>query len=296
MKTDGIAERPLAGRLRELGYDMGRIAETFKELRKKGDKGLVTFITAGDPDLNTTAEIIRELEASGADFLELGIPFSDPMADGPTIQLASERALAGGATLARILETVRTVRKDTRIPIILMGYYNPVFAYGTERFVADAVDAGVDGVILVDLPPEEAAAEGLTPLAREKGLDVIFLLAPTSDEGRIGKVVKSGRGFLYYVSVTGVTGARKEVSASLDREVERVRNATGLPLVVGFGISDPGQAGAVAVLGDGVVVGSALVKLFEQYRGNELKQRVRGFVAGLKAGISSAAAREKNEL
>lgn len=271
---------------------MGRIAETFKELRKKGDKGLVTFITAGDPDLATTAEMIRELESAGADFLELGIPFSDPMADGPTIQLASERALAGGTTLARILETVRTVRQDTQIPIILMGYYNPVFNYGTERFVADAVAAGVDGVILVDLPPEEAEAEGLTTLARDKGLDVIFLLAPTSDDGRIGKVMKSGRGFLYYVSVTGVTGARKELSSSLDREVGRVRNATGLPLVVGFGISDPAQAGTVAVLGDGVVVGSALVKLFEQYSGAELKQRVREFVSGLKAGISSAAARD----
>lgn len=271
---------------------MGRIAETFKELRKKGGKGLVTFITAGDPDLDTTAEMIRELEAAGADFLELGIPFSDPMADGPTIQLASERALAGGATMPRILETVRGVRQDTQIPIILMGYYNPVFSYGIERFVTDAVAAGVDGLILVDLPPEEAESEGLTSLAREKGLDVIFLLAPTSDEGRIGKVVKAGRGFLYYVSVTGVTGARKEVSTSLDAEVGRVRNATGLPLVVGFGISDPDQAGSVAVMGDGVVVGSALVKLFEQYRGAELKQKVREFVSGLKAGISSAAARE----
>jgi len=270
---------------------MGRIAETFKDLRKKGEKGLVTFITAGDPDLDTTAEIIRELEAAGADFLELGIPFSDPMADGPTIQLASERALAGGATLPRILEMVRRVRQDTQIPIILMGYYNPVFSYGPERFVADAVDAGIDGVILVDLPPEEAESEGLSGLAREKGLDVIFLLAPTSDEGRIGKVVKSGRGFLYYVSVTGVTGARKEVSTSLDREVDRVRNASVLPLVVGFGISDPDQAGSVALMGDGVVVGSALVKLFEQFRGTELKQRVREFVSGLKAGIASATAR-----
>lgn len=275
---------------------MSRIQTVFQRLQADGRKALIPFVTAGFPAPALTLPLMNALVEGGADILELGVPFSDPMADGPTIQLASERALAGGATLARILETVRTVRKDTRIPIILMGYYNPVFAYGTERFVADAVDAGVDGVILVDLPPEEAAAEGLTPLAREKGLDVIFLLAPTSDEGRIGKVVKSGRGFLYYVSVTGVTGARKEVSASLDREVERVRNATGLPLVVGFGISDPGQAGAVAVLGDGVVVGSALVKLFEQYRGNELKQRVRGFVSGLKAGISSAAAREKNEL
>lgn len=264
---------------------MGRIADKFKELKKRGDKGLVTFITAGDPDLETTAGMIRELEAGGADLIELGIPFSDPMADGPTIQLSSERALKAGTTLPKILDLVRSVRAGTEIPIILMGYYNPVFAYGVERFVADAVDAGVDGVILVDLPPEEAESEGFTSMAREKGLDVIFLLAPTSDEGRIGKVVKSGRGFLYYVSVTGVTGARKEVSASLDAEVGRVRDATALPLVVGFGISDPVQAGTVALLGDGVVVGSALVKLFEQYRGTELRERVRDFVSALKTGI-----------
>jgi tryptophan synthase alpha chain len=271
-----------------LDKDMGRIADTFKELRKRGAKGLVTFITAGDPDLETTAGIIRELEAAGADFIELGVPFSDPMADGPTIQLSSERALASGTTLPKILEMVRSVRTHTKIPIILMGYYNPVLSYGTPRFVNDAVEAGVDGVILVDLPPEEAESEGLSALARERGLDVIFLLAPTSDPGRIGKVVKSGRGFLYYVSVTGVTGARSEVSASLDEEVGRIRDATGLPLVIGFGISDPGQAGTVALLGDGAVIGSALVKLFEQYQGTELKERVRDFVSSLKAGITSA--------
>ncbi|MRR57891.1 MAG: tryptophan synthase subunit alpha [Deltaproteobacteria bacterium] len=271
---------------------MGRIADTFKELRKKGAKGLVTFITAGDPDLETTAGIIRELEAAGADFVELGVPFSDPMADGPTIQLSSERALASGTTLPKILEMVRSVRTYTQIPLILMGYYNPVLSYGTQRFVDDAVESGVDGVILVDLPPEEAETEGFSAMARERGLDVIFLLAPTSDEGRVAKVVKSGRGFLYYVSVTGVTGARTEVSASLDVEVGRIRGATGLPLVVGFGISDPLQAGTVALLGDGAVVGSALVKLFEQYRGTELKERVRDFVSALKAGITSAASGE----
>jgi tryptophan synthase alpha chain len=166
-----------------------------------------------------------------------------------------------------------------------MGYYNPVFSYGMERFVADAVESGVDGVLLVDLPPEEAESEGFSAVAREKGLDVIFLLAPTSDEDRIGKVVKRGRGFLYYVSVTGVTGARKDVSASLGNEVKRVRNASAIPLVVGFGISDPSQAGAAAHHGDGAVVGSALVKLFEKFRGEELKHKVHDFVASLKAGI-----------
>jgi tryptophan synthase alpha chain len=266
---------------------MGRIANTFKELRKRDAKALVTFITAGDPDLETTAEIVQDLAEAGSDIIELGVPFSDPMADGPTIQLSSERAIASGTTLTKILEMVRVVRKTTEIPIILMGYYNPVFCYGMERFVGDAVESGVDGVLLVDLPPEEADSEGFCALARQRGLDVIFLLAPTSDEVRIGKVVKRGRGFLYYVSVTGVTGARKDVSSSLGSEVQRIRSATDMPLVVGFGISDPCQAGAAALHGDGAVIGSALVKYFEEYRGEELRHKVREFVSSLKTGIGS---------
>jgi tryptophan synthase alpha chain len=169
-----------------------------------------------------------------------------------------------------------------------MGYYNPVFYYGDERFVADAVEAGVDGIILVDLPPEEADAEGFSALAKKGGLDSIFLLTPTSDDSRIATVIKHGRGFLYYVSVTGVTGARTDISATLAEELKRIRTATAMPLVVGFGISDPVQAGTVAALGDGAVVGSALVKLFEEYRGVELKEKVRDFVASLKAGIRAA--------
>jgi tryptophan synthase alpha chain len=266
---------------------MGRIADTFKELKKRDEKALVTFITAGDPNLETSAEMVLELAEAGADIIELGVPFSDPMADGPTIQLSSERAIAGGTTLPKILEMVRAVRKFTQIPIILMGYYNPVFSYGIELFVSDAVESGVDGVLLVDLPPEEAESEGFSAAARERGLDVIFLLAPTSDDVRIGKVAKRGRGFLYYVSVTGVTGARKDVSASLGIEVQRIRTASHMPLVVGFGISDPRQAGAAAHHGDGAVVGSALVKFFEEYRGEELKHKVREFVSSLKAGIGS---------
>lgn len=266
---------------------MGRIAETFRKLRKNNEKALVTFITAGDPDLQTTADMIGELAAAGADLIELGIPFSDPMADGATIQLSSERALAAGTTLPAILAMVKDVRKHSEVPLILMGYYNPIFSYGAEKFVHDAVDAGVDGVILVDLPPEEADGEGFSRVAREQGLDIIFLLAPTSDEDRISKVIKRGRGFIYYVSVTGVTGARKDISASLAEETQRIRSATGLPLVVGFGISDPQQAGTIAAFGDGVVVGSALVKLFEETQGQELRDRVREFVSALKGGIRS---------
>lgn len=267
---------------------MSRLADTFRKLGKNEEKALVTFITAGDPDLETTAEMILELEKAGADIIELGIPFSDPMADGPTIQLSSERSLSGGTTLPKILDMVRSVRKTSQIPLVLMGYYNPVYFYGNERFVTDAVEAGVDGVILVDLPPEEADAEGFSDLARKGGLDCIFLLTPTSDDSRIAKVVKRGRGFLYYVSVTGVTGARKEISTTLAGELEKIRNATAMPLVVGFGISDPSQAATVAALGDGVVVGSALVKLFEENRGTELREKVAEFVSALKAGIRGA--------
>ncbi len=272
---------------------MNRIAKAFRKLKEEGGKALVTFITAGDPDMATTAELIPELEKAGADIIELGMPFSDPMADGPTIQLSSERALAGGATLPGILETVRSARRESDIPIILMGYYNPIFTYGMERFAEDAVAAGVDGVLLVDLPPEESEAEGFTRTARKNGLDVIFLLAPTSGYDRIEKVIRLGRGFLYYVSVTGVTGARKEVSASLREEVLKIRDRSTLPVVVGFGISDPDQAGEVSSFSDGVVVGSALVKYFEKYRGSELKEKVTGFVSSLKAGMGSGVAQRQ---
>lgn len=266
---------------------MGRISRRFEELKGQGEKALVTFITAGDPDLSVTREMIIEVERGGADIIELGVPFSDPMADGPTIQAASERALASGTTLPKILALVRSVRQETEIPILLMGYYNPVFMYGPERFLADAAEAGVDGVLLVDLPPEEA--EEFKRAADRRGIDVIFLLTPTSGEERIGKVVKLGSGFIYYVSVTGVTGARKDVSAPVYDAVRRIKGKCAIPVVVGFGISDPVQAGKVAAVADGVVVGSALVKLFEEHRGAELKGRVREFVAALKAGIKHEA-------
>ncbi len=228
--------------------------------------------------------MIKELEKAGADVIELGMPFSDPMADGPTIQLSSERALASGTTLPGILAAVKAVRQDSGIPILLMGYYNPIFIYGVERFARDAVEAGVDGILLVDLPPEESEAEGVTAVARKCGLDVIFLLAPTSGDERIEKVLGLASGFVYYVSVTGVTGARKDVSASLRKEVENIRKKSTVPVVVGFGISDPAQAATIASFSDGVVVGSALVRFFEQYRGSELKEKVAEFVSSLKAG------------
>ena len=262
---------------------MSRISATFQALSRSRRKALVTFVTAGDPDLAATGRLIPLLADAGADVIELGVPFSDPMADGPTIQLASERALSAGTTLEGILAVVKSARRETQVPIILMGYYNPVFHYGAARFAADAAAAGVDGVLLVDLPPEEAAE--FKNEADRRGLDVIFLLAPTSDPGRIDRVARQGSGFVYYVSVTGVTGARGELPGELFAEVKRIKDRISLPLVVGFGISDPAQAGRVAGMADGVVVGSAIVKLFEHYQGDELLGRVRAFVASLRRGV-----------
>ena len=263
---------------------MDKLVQCFAKLKKNNSKALVTFITAGDPDLATTAEMIHLLEEAGADIIELGMPFSDPMADGPTIQLSSERALAAGTTLEGILAMVRTVRATSAIPIILMGYLNPIHAYGYERFAHDAAKAGVDGVLLVDMPPEES--DEFLQSANTHGLDVIFLLTPTSDTARVATVAKRGKGFLYYVTVTGVTGARQEVSASLATELGRIRAKIKLPIVAGFGISTPQQAASVAELADGVVVGSAIVKFFQNCSGTTLKHEVKGFVTALKQAIS----------
>lgn len=264
-----------------------RLARRLSGLKKSGSKALVTFITAGDPDLATTEAMIHHLEEAGADVIELGVPFSDPMADGPTIQLSSERALASGTTLGAILDTVRKVRATSTIPIVLMGYLNPIHAYGYERFCHDAAGAGVDGVLLVDMPPEESGE--LLPHARKSGLDVIFLLTPTSDPSRMATVKRLGRGFIYYVTVTGVTGARQELSPTLQAELATVRQAVALPVMAGFGVSTPEQAAQVAALADGVVVGSAIVKLFQQHSGEHLASELKRFVGGLKQAISPPA-------
>ena len=262
---------------------MDRLTQRLKACRKSGRKALVTFITAGDPDLSTTVQAMQTLEGAGADIIELGVPFSDPMADGPTIQLSSERALAAGTTLEAILETVSNFRQSSELPVILMGYLNPVHAYGYERFARDAVKSGVDGVLLVDLPPEEAGE--FLPHARKAGLNVIFLLTPTSDDSRMAVVNRIGRGFIYYVTVTGVTGARQSVSGSLSDELARVRRCISLPVMAGFGISTPEQAREVAGLADGVVVGSAIVKLFEQHGGERLMQELSAFTGGLRRAL-----------
>lgn len=261
-----------------------RIDKTFKTLKAANKKALITFITAGDPNFKTSKEIIFELEKSGADIIELGIPFSDPMADGPTIQTASERALKKGATLNHVLELVREVRKKSRIPIILFGYYNPIFVYGAARFAKDARDAGADGVLIVDLPPEEA--QELKLYTDKAGLDLIFLLTPTSDDSRMEFVSRLASGFIYYVSVAGITGARKELSNTIHEYVKKVRCFTSLPVCVGFGISNARQAGEVSRLADGVIVGSAIVKLIEKNQDAPgLAQKVGRFAAELKKGM-----------
>jgi tryptophan synthase alpha chain len=235
-----------------------RIARRFAALRQQRRGGLITFITAGDPDLSTSMEILRRLPGAGADLIELGMAFSDPMADGPAIQASSQRALHNGQTVRRTFGMVAAFRQsDPETPVVLMGYYNPIYTYGPQFFVDDARRAGVDGLIVVDLPPEEA--DELSVPAAAAGLDLIFLVAPTTDEMRLSRVLEYARGFVYYVSITGVTGTRSPSTTEVTHAVERIRQQTKLPIAVGFGVKTPEQAAAVARTADAAVVGSALV-------------------------------------
>jgi tryptophan synthase alpha chain len=237
----------------------GRIARRFASLREEGRAGLVTYLTAGDPDPDTSAKLFAGLAAAGADLIEIGMPFSDPMADGPVIQESGQRALMQGMNLRRTLTFVRELRRaDEATPIVLMGYYNPIYRYRPEVFARDAVDAGVDGVIVVDLPPEEDAE--LTGPARAAGLDVIRLATPTSDERRLPRIVEHASGFIYYVAIAGITGTRSADSSEVAGAVARLQRFTNLPIAVGFGIRTPEQAAAVARAADAVVVGTALVQ------------------------------------
>ncbi len=238
---------------------MSRIEPRFAALREAGRAGLVTFLTAGDPDPDTSARLFAGLAAAGADLIEIGMPFSDPMADGPVIQEAGRRALKQGMTLRRTLRLVRELRRgDDATPIVLMGYYNPIYRYGAEAFARDAVAAGVDGVIVVDLPPEEDAE--LSGPAHAAGLDVIRLATPTSDAQRLPQVVERASGFIYYVAIAGITGTRSADAADVAAAVARLRRFTPLPVAVGFGIRTPDQAAAVASAADAAVVGTALVQ------------------------------------
>lgn len=265
----------------------GRIEAAFERLKAEGRKALITFITAGDPDLSSTKDIILALEEAGADIIELGVPFSDPMADGPTIQASSERAVRKGTHLKDVLRLVKDVRKETEVPIVLFGYYNPVFNYGLERFARDARSAGADGALIVDLPAEEAGE--LKERLDEESLDMIFLLTPTSNAGRMKLVASKASGFIYFVSVTGVTGARSSVSGDAKGYVAKIRKVTDLPVGVGFGISTPAQAKEVAKYADAVIVGSAIVNVIAKNPANRKKLvgEVKKFVSGLRAAMDS---------
>lgn len=262
-----------------------RVEKTFEGLKTKGEKALIAFITAGDPDIATTKELIFTLERAGADIIELGIPFSDPMADGPTIQLSSERAVKKGVHLTDVLAMVKDVRRTSEVPIVLFGYYNPVLSFGLKKFAASAKASGADGVLIVDLPPEEAAE--LKAELDAAGMDLIFLLTPTSDDGRMRLVSANASGFIYFVSVTGVTGARTEVSTRLPSFVKKVRRFTDVPVGVGFGISTPEQAKEVSAYSDGVIVGSAIINIIARNAGSDgLLKKVGAFVSSLKRAIA----------
>ena len=263
---------------------MNRIEETFAALKSAGRKALVPYIMAGDPDLNTTAALVVELDRRGADLVELGVPFSDPIADGPTIQRAALRALDQNTTLRDIVDTVGSVRERSGIPIILMTYYNPVLAYGIEDLCRDAARAGVNGLIVPDLPPEEGG--DLSDACRRRGLSVVFLVAPTSTKARIELVNRHTTGFVYCVSLTGVTGARGKLADGVDGFMAQVRSRTDRPLGLGFGISSPEQASEAARMADGVIVGSAIINVMEEHAGDPDLIRIVGeYVAKLRTGI-----------
>jgi len=238
--------------------DSGRIAKRFAKLKQEGRGGLVTFITAGDPDFDTSLEILKGLPAAGADLIELGMPFSDPMADGPAIQASSLRALNNGMTLKKTLDLARKFRAgEADTPLIMMGYYNPIYQYGVDRFLTDFKAAGGDGLIIVDLPPEED--DELCLPALKAGVNFIRLATPTTDDKRLPKVLSNTSGFVYYVSIMGITGTRSAAESDVSAAVQRLKRHTDLPVAVGFGIRTPEQAAAVARVADAAVVGSALV-------------------------------------
>ncbi len=274
-----------------------RIERRFADLKAQGRAGLVTFLTAGDPDPVVSAAILKGLPAAGADLIELGMPFSDPMADGPAIQKSSLRALAAGMTLQKTLSLVADFRRDDdATPIILMGYFNPIYAFGVERFLTAARKAGVDGLIIVDLPPEEEA--DLCLPARKAGLNFIFLTAPTTDDVRLPRVLEKASGFVYYVSITGITGTASASAANIGAALARLRRHTDLPVAVGFGIKTAGQAAEVAAVADAAVVGSALVNCLAENLNADgaakpgLVKAVLGMVSELAGGVAAGRLRE----
>ncbi len=263
---------------------MSRIPACFAALQAQGRKALIPFITAGDPDPELTLPLLRALVAGGADIIELGVPFSDPMADGPTIQRASERALKHGMSLRRVLDIVRTFRREnSATPLVLMGYANPIEAYGPAAFTSDAKEAGVDGVLVVDYPPEECAEFAAT--LKQHQIDPIFLLAPTSTDQRFGEVAALGSGYIYYVSLKGVTGAGHLDFDEVARRIPMIRARVGMPVGVGFGIRDAESAARIAVVADAVVIGSRIIEEIENSPRDQAAQRVTNFLSGIRAAL-----------
>jgi tryptophan synthase alpha chain len=263
---------------------MGRISDRFRVLRRRGERALMPFVTAGDPDLATTEAIVLALAESGADLIELGVPFSDPVAEGPTIQRSSERALRGKTSLRRTLGLVKDLRRKVELPLLLMGYANPFYAMGEENFASAAAEVGVDGIIVVDLPPEEGAT--LFGAVEKRGIDAVLLAAPTTTAPRRQMLAQRTQGFLYYVSLTGVTGARAALAQGIREGVEAVHAFSSIPVCVGFGVSTPQQAREIAAYADGVVVGSALVsRIASAASPEEAVDAAAKFIAELKAAM-----------
>lgn len=263
---------------------ISRIDRTFSRLRGRKEAALIAYLMAGDPTLAETEQLVLELEKAGADLIELGVPFSDPIADGPTIQAAAERALKSGTSLRKLLPLVKQLRGTTQIPVILMAYYNTIHAFGLERFCREAVAAGVDGLIVPDMPPDEAGP--LKAPAAQAGLQLIFLLAPTSTADRRIFVARQSQGFVYYVSLTGITGAKLNDMGDVARNVERIRKVTKTPIAVGFGVASPEDAARVAAVADGVIVGSAIVKQIAAHQqDSDMTGRVGRFVSSLKSAM-----------
>jgi len=264
-----------------------KVDRTFAQLRQRGEKALIAYVMAGDPSLQDTEQLVVELEQAGADIIELGVPFSDPIADGPVIQQAAERALRSGTSLRTILPMVTRLRARTQIPLVLMVYYNNVHAFGPERFCHEAAQAGIDGLIIPDMPPDEASP--VKGPAAAAGLQLIFLLAPTSTAERRTFVARQSQGFIYYVSLTGITGAKLLSVADVGKNVEKIRKVTHVPVAVGFGIATPEDAANVAAIADGVIIGSAIVKQIAAHRGKpEMVKHVAEFVRSLKSAMSAA--------
>ena len=264
---------------------MTRIGSCFEILKAENRKALVAFITAGDPDLEATKNILNVIDDNGVDIVELGVPFSDSLADGPVIQASALRSLKSGTTLKKIIALVKNIRQIRSLPIVLMTSFNPVFVYGEKQFVEDAVSAGVDGVIIPDLPPEEAGE--FSGQAEKEGLDMIHLLAPTSPGERVQMVAELSRGFIYYISLTGTTGVRTQLAEGLRDKVASIRHVANIPVLVGFGISGPDQARDAAEVSDGVIVGSAIVKLIEENSDPvQRDKKLAEFVTSVKQAIS----------